>query len=802
MIQKYMLAGLRYLIKRRAYTLMNMAGLSIGLACFALIGLWVKHETSYDRFHPKADRIFRVSGIFTDGSGKFDQAVTPPPLGPALAAEFPEIEETVRMDRSDATVRGGDKQFIEDGIFTADVGFFSMFNFPLIAGNAKTALAEPYSLVVTESMATKYFGQTDVVGKTLTIFIFDPDGKGREYLITGVTKDPPLNAHFHFKFLISFKTMELVEPESLTGDGWYWNGYFTYLTLREGTTREALEAKLPSLIEKYMGENNRKWKISYDYFLTPVSDIHLNSHLRYEIEANGSTAYVVIFGFIGLLVLLLACINYINLSTSFSTDRFKDVGIRKTMGAVRSQLVGQYLAESWLLAMASLLIAFLWMELARPLFESLTEIPVTGLYEVETLLTLTGIASLAGLLSGLYPALLLSGFRPSLLLRGMAQTHSSRQWMRKVMVGLQYGASFILVMGILVVQLQFRFIENKDLGWNQHQLMILGVNGSQEVIRGFDGFRNELLSSGAATHVARSNSSITGGLGNSVADMETAGGEVMNATVYRLRVDYEYLDTYRMKLLAGRFLSHDFPSDSSKGYVVNAALVRNFGYADPKDAIGKKFVYGGNEGQVIGVVGDFHYNSLAHAVEPTCLYLLRGHFSRITLRLSDSSPEAITRLASLWQKHFPASVFDPRFADRALAGQYHAEQRFFRVFEVFSGISLAIACLGLFALVSYSVENRRKEISIRKVLGASLTQILGTISREFLILITTASLVAVPLGLYLMQQWLNGFAYRMELNPLVAVAALTLVTLLALVTITLRSLSAARANPADALRSE
>ncbi len=802
MIQKYMLAGLRYLVKRRAYTVMNIAGLSIGLACFALIGLWVKHETGYDRFHPKADRIFRVSGIFTDGSGKFDQAVTPPPLGPALLAEFPEIEETVRIDRNDATVRNGEKQFIENGILVADASFFSMFNFPLVAGNPKSALAEPYSLVVTETMAMKYFGQTDVVGKVLTIFIFDPDGKGREYQITGVAKDPPLNAHFHFNFLISFKTMELVEPESLTGDGWYWNGYYTYLTLREGNTAEAMQAKLPSLIEKYMGENNRNWKISYDYFLTPVPDIHLNSHLRYEIEANGSTAYVIIFGFIGILVLLLACINYINLSTSFGADRFKDVGIRKTMGAVRSQLVGQYLAESWLLAMVSLFIAFLWMELARPLFESLTEIPVTGLYEVETILILVGIASLAGLLSGLYPAVLLSGFRPSLLLKGMSQTHSSRQWMRKVMVGIQYGASFILVMGILVVQLQFRFIENKDLGWDKDQMVILGVNGSQEVIQGFEGFRNELLTSGEATHVARANSSITGGLGNSVADMETASGEVMNATVYRLRVDFEYLDTYRMSLLAGRFLSHDFPSDSSKGYVVNAALVRNFGYTNPEEAIGKKFVYGGNEGQVIGVVADFHYNSLQHTVEPACLYLLRGNFSRIILRLKDSSPEAMDHLASVWRKHFPASVFDPRFADQAIAGQYSAEQRFSRVFEVFSGVSLAIACLGLFALVSYSVENRRKEISIRKVLGATLTQILTTLSREFLILITTASLVAIPLGLYLMQQWLNGFAYRMELNPLVAVVALTLVTLLALLTVTLRSLSAARAKPADALRSE
>lgn len=802
MIQKYLLAGLRYLIKRRNYTLMNMAGLSIGLACFALIGLWVRHETSYDRFHPKADRVFRVGGRFTDGSGSFDQAVTPPPLGPALLAEYPEIEETVRIDKNSVTVHSGDKQFIEPGVLVVDAAFFSMFNYPLLSGNPATALNEPYALIVTETMAQKYFGSTDVIGKTLTLFLFDPDGNGHEYMITAVAQDPPLNAHFHFNFLASFKTLEVVEPDALGPDGWYWNGYYTYLTLKEGTTSAALQAKLPGLIEKFMGKNNREWKISYDYFLTSLPDIHLKSHLRYELEPTGSVAYVVIFGLIGGLVLVLACINYINLSTSFSADRFKDVGIRKTMGALRSQLVGQYLAESWLLAMVSLLIAFLWMELARPLFESLTEIPVTGLYDLKTILTLVTIASVAGLLSGLYPAFLLSGFRPSLLLKGMAHTGSSRQWMRKMMVGLQFATSFILVMGILVVQLQFRFMKNKDLGWDHEQLLVLGVNGSREVIRGYEGFRNELLSSRAATHVARANSSITGGLGNSVADMETAGGEMLNATVYRLRVDYEYLETYRMKLLAGRFLSRDFPSDSTKGYVVNEALIKNFGYSRPDDAIGKRFSFGGNEGTVVGVLGDFHYTSLQRVVEPACMFLLGGNFSRIILRVPDSSPETLSQVATLWQKYFPASVFDPAYADDAIAGQYRAEERFSRVFEVFSGISLAIACLGLFALVSYSVENRRKEISIRKVLGASLAQILGTLSREFILLIIIASVVAVPLGYYLMQEWLNGFAYRMELNPLVIVASIALVTLLAMLTVSVRSLSAAKANPADSLRSE
>jgi putative ABC transport system permease protein len=511
---------------------------------------------------------------------------------------------------------------------------------------------------------------------------------------------------------------------------------------------------------------------------------------------------VIIFGSIGVLVLLLACINYINLSTAFSADRFKDVGVRKVMGAARNQLVGQYLSESWLLVIGSLVIAFLWIELSRPLFESLTEKPVAGLYEPITLLSLGLIATLVGLASGLYPAALLSSFRPAQILKGTLRSQATGSWLRKGLVVFQYSITIILVIGILVVQMQFRFIESKDLGYDQHQLLTLGVNGSQEVRNGYVPFAQELVNSSLATGVTRSNSMITGGLGNSVAEMDDATGKKLNATVYRIRVDYDYLDVHKMKLLAGRFLSADFPSDSSRGFVVNESLTKAFGYSNPADAVGKAFDFGGNKGEVIGVIKDFHYNSLQHKVDPTCMFLLRGNFSRITLRLDGPPHESMARVSELWKKHFPNSVLDFDFSEDALASQYRSEQRFSQVFMIFSGISLAIASLGLFALVSFTVQGRTKEIGIRKVLGASIPQILGMLSKEFILLVLIASVLAVPLGYYAMQRWLNGFAYRMDINPLLSIAAVAFVLVIAWVTVSIRSIVAARANPVDALRSE
>jgi putative ABC transport system permease protein len=802
MLRNYLLTAIRQLRKNKSYTFLNAAGLSVGLACFTLIGLWVKDELSYDRMHSKADRIFRVAGIFISESDKMQQAVTPTPLAQALVDDFPEVEDAVRLDNNDAIVKRGDKQFLEDFILMTDPSFFRMFDFKLLKGDAKTALNEPYTIVLSESMAKKYFGNEDPINQALTIFLQDPDGNGKAYTVTGVIEDCPTNSHFNYSSLVSFKTFEVNNPASPEGYDWYNNGYYTYTLLREGSDPMAFQAKFPQLIEKYMGKNNQAWKISYEYFLQPLTDIHLHSQLPYEIKATNSVNNVIVFGSIGIIVLLLACINYINMATAYSAGRFKEVGMRKVMGAVKHQLIGLYLAESVLIAMVSMAFAFLWIELSRPLFESLTGKPVLQLYTPVTVLGVLGITVLVGAVSGFYPALLLSSFRPVGILKGQMKTGTSGVWIRKALVVFQYSITIVLVVGILVVQKQLVFMQNKDLGFNKEQLLMLRVNASQEVIQGFESFANELKSLPIVKGIARSNSSLAGGLGNSVATMEDHKGVKSNATVYRLRVDHDYADVYEMKLMAGRFFDMGNSGDSSRAFVVNQALVKAYGYAKDEDVIGKPFQFQGIEGEIIGVVKDFHYSSLQNKVEPTCLRLLRGGFSQISVRLNGDLMSSASEVHKAWRKHFPNTILDFRFADESVEDQYQSEQRFSNIFLVFSGISLAIACLGLFALVSFSVETRIKEIGIRKVLGASVTNIVGMLTKEFLLLIGIAAVVAAPVSYYFMDQWLAEFAYRIDMNFTFVALAGALVLVIAWITIGSRSARAAGTNPINSLRSE
>ncbi|MBT1699754.1 ABC transporter permease [Fulvivirgaceae bacterium PWU4] len=802
MLRSFFISAVRHLIKNRSYAILNILGLSIGLACFTLIALWVKDELGYDRFHKNAGRIFRVGATFTDESGQFDQAVTCVPLAPAMKNDLPEVEDVLRIDINDAIVRVGDKQFVEDDILGVDPSFFNIFSFKLLRGDAATALREPYSVILTESMATKYFGQKDPLGESLLIYLFDPNGSGAPYKVTGIVEDAPRNAHFSYNFLFSFSTLSAVRPQLFTNEGWFDNSYYTYVLTRPGADARQLEAKFPAFLEKYMGLRTKQYKFHYAYFLQALTDIHLRSRLRYELSPTGSMSYVLIFGTTGLIVLLLACINYINLSTAYAADRFKEVGVRKVMGAFRAQLIAQHLIESWLLAVASLLVAIAWMELARPLFEDLTGKVITTLYTASTMGALLAIASGVGLLSGLYPSLALSSFRTVNILKGQFRTGTTGVWLRKSLVVVQYAITIVLITGILVVQLQLHFMHEKDLGFDKDNLLVLKTNGDIQVVSGFEAFAAGLQASPLVTGMARSNSMIAGGLGNAVAVSEDAAGKKVNATVYSVRVDHHYLDVYGMKLVAGRNFIEGNAADSAMGFIVNEATTRTYGYDDPNQAIGKYFSYRGREGRIIGVVRDFHYSSLQQKIEPTCLYLLNGSFSRIAVRLNGSMDTNLALVMRAWKKYFPNSVPDYEFAEDSLEDQYRAEQRFSAIFLVFSAVSLSIACLGLFALVSYSVESRTKEIGIRKVLGASVPSIVNMLSKEFLTLIIVACFIAVPVAYYFMQQWLQDFAYRIDLGAEVFMTAGIVALLVAMATVSIRSITSAMANPVDALRNE
>ncbi len=800
MIRNYFTIAIRNLLKHRGYALLNLMGLSVGLACFAQIGLWVQNELNYDQFHSNADRIYRVAGIFTSESDHMQQAVTPTPLSQALKDEFPEVEESLRLDKNDAIIQRGDSEFMEDDLILTDPSFFDMFDFKMLSGNPATALNNPYSIVLSKALATKYFGNENPIGQSLKIFLMDPDGKGIDYTVTGVLENCPENSHFQYSALISFKTFEV--NNGVSPHDWFNNGYYTYVQLAPGATQQDLEAKLPQLIEKYMGAQNREWKINYEYFLQPLRDIHLYSHLKYEIEETRSLSNVIIFGSIGCIVLLLACINYINLATAFSTRRVKEVGVRKVMGAFKKQLVSQYITESWLLVVLSLFLAFVWIELTRPLFESLTGAPIIGLYEPFSLAVLILIATLVGILAGSYPALLLSSLRPVNIMKGYSGGSDHGAFLRKSLVVLQYTITIVLVAGILVVRGQLNFMRQQELGFNQAGLAILNVNGSNEVITGYEGFVNDLRALPQVDGVARSNSTLAGGLSNSVAEYDDASGKHVNGTVYRVFVDHDYLDVYEMQLLAGRFFNKGNAADSTRAFIVNESMVRSAGFNTADEMIGNGFTFQGVEGEVIGVVKDFHYNSLKYAVDPTCMRLLRRGFSKISVRMSSASVASMDEIEQLWKKHFPTTLFSFRFAEESLNDQYQAEQRFEKIFLVFSILSLSIACLGLYALVSFSIEGRVKEIGIRKVLGASLFNIQSLVSREFLALILLSAVISLPLIYYFMNQWLEGFRYRISLSPVVFLVAFMIVFTIALLTISAKSLKAAASNPINSLRNE
>lgn len=801
MLKNYLAATLRHLLKNKGYALLNTLGLSVGLACFTLIGLWVIEELSYDQFHEKSERIFRVGGSFTSESDRMTQAVTPTPLRNALVNDLPEVEAATILDNNDAIVQRGDKQLMEDFLLMTDPSFFDLFSFRLISGDQKTALREPYSIILSQQMAKRYFGDEDPVGQQLIIYLQDPEGKGKAYTVTGIIEDCPANSHFKYQALVSFATFEVNNPTDPRGYDWYNNGYYTYVLMREGSSPAALESKFPQLVEKYMGKQNREWKITYAYFLQPLTDIHLHSRLKYEIQETSSLTYVIVFATIGCMVLLLACINYVNMATAFASRRLKEVGIRKAMGAFRGQLIGQYLAESCWISFASLLIAFAWIELARPAFESITGRPVSGLYEPPTLLILIAIAALVGIASGSYPAVMLSSLRPSGQKENLLQ-ETGGGWLRKTLVTVQFMITLLLVAGVFVVQRQLQYMQNRELGFDQDGLLMMGVNGSREVIGSYAAFANEVKMIPGVTGVTRSNTVLAGGLGNSVATMTDASGKDRDGTVYRLRTDFDYLDVYGMSLAAGRFFQENNAADSTRGFVVNEALTRFFGYESPENVIGRRFVFQGREGEVIGVVRDFHYNSLQYRIEPTCLYLLRGNFSQIGVRLEGNVLGLRDKVTEVWKKHFPNTLVDCSFAEEALNRQYVSEQRLSTLVLIFSGLSLVIACLGLFALVSFAVECRTKEIGIRKVLGASVRSIVALLTREFVVLILIASVIALPAGYYFLDRWLSGFAYHMDLDPLILALSAVAVLLVAGFTLTVRSMRAASTNPVSALRNE
>lgn len=802
MFKNYLKSTLRNLRKKKGYTLIHLTGLTMGMVCFTIIMYWVLGELNYDRFHTKVDRIYRVTSSVQNSSDQYDQAVTSPPAALALKNDFPGIEAVTRIDKNDAIVRSEHAHFKEDDILLTDTGFFNIFDFRLLRGNPQTALEKPYSIVLSQKMAEKYFGNENVIGKTLTLYLYDPGNQGAEYTVTGIVQNAPENSHIQYNFLISFSTFEENFPEVATS-GWSENFIYTYVLLNEEAESHAIESGMPDFLRKHMGEAMQQNMGTLNYHLQPIKEIYLHSDLRNELTAGGDYQYVLILISIGIFVLVLAGINYINLSTAFAIDRLEDAGIRKVNGATRIQLFGYYLYESIILIGGSFLITLLIFELFNPFLASMI-----GKDSIELLssgvIGYLAIASLIiGLTSGIFPAALLASSDP---LKGLGKSPlwmGKKSSLRKGLVIFQFSVTILLLVCIFAIHDQLNFIHNKDIGFDKDSLITLSVNGSNEVLQGYQSFKEELSSYSSISGVTRSNTSIGNGLDHASAIALDDNNKEIQATVYNAGIDYDFIPSYGIPLLAGRNYSPDFPTDSTRAFIINEAALKTFGWKDPEEAIGKPFQFMERKGQIIGVVKNFNFSSLYNPIQPVCLFLLDNGFSKMTIKASGRAlAQSLSNAETVWKKHFPNSVFEYTFVDDLLARQYKTEQRMQQFFSAFSLISLFIACIGLYGLAGFSSKRRTKEIGIRKVLGASIQQIILMLNQQYFKLVLIAFFIGAVSAWYLMHEWLKNFAYRIDMSIWMFVEVGFITLLIVLGTVSWQSIKAAISNPVKSLRSE
>jgi len=798
MIENYLKSAWRGITKNRTYAALNIIGLAAGLTCFTLISLWVSDELSFDRFNINYDRIVRLTSSAQTETGIISSAQSAAPMAAALQGDYPEIEQTVRLRMREEIVNSGRQQFLQPGILVTDPSFFKVFSFSLTRGDVATALSQPYSLILTASAAQKYFAGRDPMGQTLILNMYDPTGYGIAYKITGIMHDPPKNGHFTFHMLASFKTIETAKPGILTAEGWGDASFHTYLLLKKGTDIPAFSRKITRFYETHIGGLAAVWHPVYTYRLQPLSDIHLRSGLRDELAPTGNMSQVYVFSLIGLIILLLAGINYTNLATARAAGRAKEVGIKKVVGAGKTQLIIQYLFEAVFLALLALGISLLFSCLLQPFFLQVTGKELSVWSSATLLLFLVGITIFLGLLSGTYPALVLSAFKPVTVLKGAFKSTGQGVLLRKTLVISQFVITIILVTGMLIIYEQLAFIKHKDLGYNQKELVFIKVNGNTDVIKGYSAFKNALQSSPLISGVTTSNSLIVGGLGRENAETVDGKGNLLKVSTTKLRVDTNYFHVYGIKMVAGNGFAG---TDSSLQIVLNETAVRTFGWKSNETAIGKPVKLTDIQGTVVGVVKDFNYSSLEREIEPLTIYPLSGHFSRITLKIDmDKADQAIALAGRTWKQHFPSALFDYDFVSQQVKAQYAADERFSILFLYFALLSLVIACLGLYGLISFTLFQRTKEIGVRKILGASTGGLAVTLSGDFLKLVSLSCLMAVPLTWLIMQHWLQSFAYRVHLTWWMFPAAALLVLVIAALTISIQAIKAAATNPVKSLR--
>ncbi|WP_026967502.1 ABC transporter permease [Algoriphagus terrigena] len=807
MWKNYLKIAYRNLLKKKVYSFINILGLGVGMACCLLIFMFVQDELSYDNYHENGDRIYQVTHGSRSPEGVTEGAEAQPfwvwgnaPVGPALKLDFPEVENVVQFSgRSDILFTVGDNITQEDGVFFMDSTVFDVFSWELIEGNPKTALAAAYSVVLTETTARKYFGNESALGKTLKGSESAGRSNAGDYTVTGVMADVPSNSHFKFNALLSLETFRQSRPDVF--DAWGYVDTYTYFLVNDQFERSAFEAKIPDFIERRNGDNGYGYTIAIE----PLSDVYLRTTALRQPGETGSLPNIYVFSVIGLFILIIAMINFMNLSTARSMERAKEVGIRKSIGADRRSLVFQFLGESLIIVFFAAAVGLLLVTVALPFMNDLTGkvFEVNQILNTQTIPVFVGILLVIGILAGSYPALVLSSFRPVMILKGINKSDARGVNLRKGLVVFQFSLSIALIAGTIVVYTQMSHLLDKEMGFDKEHMLVLDYNYDEQVNDVSAVLKGELESMPDVLSVAFSRSVPGSYFPNAGTAIETPEGEMKQEAQPIFQVGLDFIDHFNLELVAGRSYSRDYPSDSSSALVINEAAARQYGYANPADAVGKKFDQWGRKGEIIGVVKDFNYISLHRTIEPLTLPFEAYASRYISLKVKgDDLPKTIASVGAVWEKLAPHRPFLYSFLDEDFNKQYESDFRFRKIFTTFSVLAIMIACLGLLGLATYTAEQRTKEIGIRKVLGADVSTIVGLLSRDFIKLVLVAILVATPVAWYGMNKWLEGFAYQVPIHWWIFGIAGALAVVIALATISFQAIKAALMDPVKSLRSE
>ncbi len=785
MLKNYLKIVLRNIKRHKGYSFINITGLALGMACCLLITIWVLDELSYDKFHENAARLYRVEENQHYSGRLFHVNVTPYPLAPALKEEIPEIIDASRYVWAGGLLfRYGDKVFFEDNIRAVDPSFFHMFSFPLLQGDKNTALDSPYSLVLSEEIAEKYFGEEDPLGKVISINNQD------DFTVTGIMKNVPHNSYLQFDIIIPY---ELLRKTGKTNEHFGSNSIQTFVELQENLPVEQANEKIFGFIRTRVPESRT------DLVLMPYTRIHLHSYWGYE-KDPGAIQYVYIFSIIALFVLLIACINFMNLSTARSANRAKEVGLRKVVGALKGHLIRQFYGESVIFALIALIFAVIIVTLLLPAFGTLASKElswnVTGIESI--LIGLLGITLFTGLVAGSYPALFLSAFQPVKVLRGSLESGAGSSWFRKVLVVVQFSLSILLIIGTIVVSKQLNYMKNRRLGWDKEHLVYIYLRA--DIKKSYEALKTELVKDSRVLGVTGTGQlPLRIGSNSSGSDWDGKDPELSVLIGYNA-VDFDFIETLKIEMAEGRSFSREFSTDLSKTFIVNEEVAK---IMEKESVVGERFSFVGVQGSIVGVMKDFHYQHIRNKIEPLAIIVSPDQVNYMIIRIPPGSiSESLQVVEKTWNGVIPDYPFEYTFLDETFDRMFRAEEKIGTVLKYFAGLAVFIACLGLFGLASFMAEQRTKEIGIRKVLGASVSQVTLLLCREFFMLVLLANLIAWPVAYFVMKNWLQNYAYHTGLGLYIFVAAMAVALVVAVISVSFQAIRAAIANPVDSLRYE